>query len=393
MTCPGSVALCEGLPDTGSVHADEGTLAHAWAAYLLDTAVNTTRATQPRPAQPLTDDMRLHVDAYTTTVEDIALATSGALLIEQRLPLGHITGEAGAHGTADAVILADRELIVIDLKYGRGVEVDARDNPQLALYALAAMDYYDMLGPWDRVRMVIHQPRLKAVSEWTQTAAEMEAFRAEVKETSAEARMAALETDRGSAWDAQWLKPTDKGCRWCKAKATCPALRAEVLTSVFGTNPATLEDFADLRTPAQLGGSEPEVIAASLTKVEMVEAWCKAVRAEAERRLLAGDALPGWKLVQGRRGPRQWTDPEAAEQMLRKTFRLPVEKAYELKLISPTAAERLATAGDIGARQWPKLQDLIHQPEGKPSVAPESDKRPALTPTVSATDFAVVSPV
>jgi hypothetical protein len=114
-----------------------------------------------------------------------------------------------------------------------------------------------------------------------------------------------------------------------------------------------------------------------LDKVDMIEDWCKAIRAEAERRLLDGQDVPGYKLVQGKKGARQWADAEAAEQML-KQFRVKLEDMYDLKLISPTTAEKLAKAETIGKRQWPKLQALITQSEGKPHVAPESDPRPAL---------------
>ena len=89
--------------------------------------------------------------------------------------------------------------------------------------------------------------------------------------------------------------------------------------------------------------------------------------------------MPGYKLVQGKRGARQWADPAEAEKVLREQFRLPVEKAYDLKLISPTSAEKLAKAGEIGPRQWAKVVPLIVQRDGAPSVAPVSDSRPAIT--------------
>ena len=89
--------------------------------------------------------------------------------------------------------------------------------------------------------------------------------------------------------------------------------------------------------------------------------------------------MPGYKLVQGKRGARQWADPAEAEKVLREQFRLPIEKAYDLKLISPTTAEKLAKAGEIGPRQWAKVIPLIVQRDGAPSVAPVSDSRPAIT--------------
>ena len=123
-----------------------------------------------------------------------------------------------------------------------------------------------------------------------------------------------------------------------------------------------------------------------MSTTDLIEAWCKAVRAKVEAELLAGNSVPGFKLVQGRRGARKWADLTAAEQAL-KAMRLKVEEMYDLSLISPTTAEKLHKAGTIGPRQWPKLQTLVVQPEGMPSVAPESDKRPALAVQASADEF------
>jgi hypothetical protein len=125
------------------------------------------------------------------------------------------------------------------------------------------------------------------------------------------------------------------------------------------------------------------------TNLKPVEAWAKAVRAEVERRLLDAIPVPGWKLVRGRLGPRQWSDDGAVAQYLRKTVRLPIDEAYDLKLISPTSAEKLFKAGKLGARQWERLQPHITRVEGQPSVAPESDERePFVVAKPSADDFA-----
>ena len=120
-----------------------------------------------------------------------------------------------------------------------------------------------------------------------------------------------------------------------------------------------------------------------------MEMFCLAVRAETERRLFAGVEVPGFKLVEGKRGHRKWVNPDEAELQLR-SMRLKVEEMFELKLISPTTAEKLAKAGTIGPRQWKKLQEQYAQSQGKPSVAPASDKRPALTVAATADDFALI---
>lgn len=381
MRCPGSVQACAGLPDESSPFADEGTAAHFLAsecltgdagafAYLGATiAVGSTTHWGPEAGAHesgarlfvVDQDMALAVGDYIDYVRDVVKATGGTLLVEQRLPIEDITGEPGAHGTSDVVILAGRELIVIDLKFGRGVPVDAEDNEQLQIYALAAFREFSLAQDFDTVRMVIHQPRLGAVSEAVMSVDDLADFGERVTEAANYTR----EFD-------PLLNPSEKACRWCKAKATCPALRAEVV-----------EQFENVAQPQD----EPaDVLADCMAKVELIEGWCKSVRAEVEARLLAGKPVRGWKVVQGKKGNRKWTSEAEAEEAL-KAMRIKHDQMYDYSVISPTTAEKLAKAEVIGPRQWPKLQGLITQAEGKPSVAPESDKRPALVMSAVADDF------
>ena len=143
---------------------------------------------------------------------------------------------------------------------------------------------------------------------------------------------------------------------------------------------------------ARLAALDDEHLAVCMDAVDLVEGWAKAVRAETERKLLAGHLLPGWKLVKGKQGDRKYSDEVEAENML-KSFRLKREEMYDFVLISPTSAEKLVTQVDekgkpiLGAKQWAKLQKLITRSDGKPSVAPASDKRAAWTPPKVENDF------
>ena len=109
----------------------------------------------------------------------------------------------------------------------------------------------------------------------------------------------------------------------------------------------------------------------------LIEDWLGDVRGRIEERLFAGASFASCKLVEGRRGARAWDDEDAAEALLKK-FQLKHDEMYNYKVISPTQAEKLKDAKVIGPRQWPQLQERIRQNEGKPSVAPAKDKRPAL---------------
>jgi hypothetical protein len=391
LRCPGSVALEATCPDDSSDFADEGTAAHELAAMAL-TSGNDAAAYLGRIIQvngkgwEVTDDLAGHVQKYL----DYVRAIGGEPMVEQRLSIEGITGEPGAKGTSDAVILAGDELVIVDLKYGRGVRVEAENNEQLQIYALAALGEFEFLGDFQRVRMVIVQPRLDHIDEWDCTVEALREFGQTVRR-GAEHCFAALECHLNyTELHAKYLNPGSEQCRFCKAKAICPTLTAQVLYTVA-------DDFVDITKPAA-----PQIEHAAertfdnatlgnlLGAVDLIESWCKAIRARAEAELLAGRPVPGYKLVEGRRGARRWSDDKEVEATM-KSMRMKLEEMYDFSLISPTTAEKLHKAEAIGPRQWAKLQDLISQSEGKPSVAPESDKRPALVIQATAAEFADVS--
>ncbi len=392
MTCPGSVPLSEGIVDTSSGYAAEGSAAHEIAALCLtsgsDAAAYVGRIVEVDTREiEITADMADHIQVYVNHVRGRvadwqALGATVTLEVEQRVPIGHLTGEAGAEGTADAVIIAElpdvRTVIeVIDLKFGRGVEVEATDNRQLRLYALGAIEKFGMVWTFTEARVAISQPRLSTKpAEWDVSIEDLERFGQDVKRASASVAEARICFANKSPDFDLFLQPSEKGCKWCKVKGTCGKLAQHVTTTV-------LDDFEDL-TQAGVEQAIKDVpersddnLANAMACVDLIEDWCKAVRADVERRLLAGGQVPGFKLVEGRAGARKWADEAQAEQVL-KSMRLKQEAMYEFKLISPTTAEKLAKTETIGPRQWPKVEALITRSAPKPSVAPASDKRPAL---------------
>lgn len=385
MRCPGSVVLEEGIPDRGSVFADEGTCAHFLAEECLsfeapaaasigqricmwqneDEGISGTCWESDLPADcdvtysiVVDDDMAGFVQQYVDQV--YAIAAGGELLAEQRLSITHLTGEEDAYGTSDAVVLLEDELQVHDLKYGRGEQVDAEQNEQLMIYALAALEQYGALAEFERVRMVIHQPRLGHLSEWDCTVEELRSF-AGVCEAQAEA---ATEICEGRL-ETQ-LNPGEKQCRWCKAKARCPALREEV-AAVTG---AEFDNLDQKELPPA------DEILAAYAKVGLIEQWCAAVQYAAYEKAGRGE-LPGYKLVEGRKGNRAWGSNEAKAEEMLKAMRFKKEEMYSFKLVSPTQAEKLLKENP---RRWNKVAGLIQRNDGKPVLVPESDKRPALSP-------------
>ena len=188
----------------------------------------------------------------------------------------------------------------------------------------------------------------------------------------------------------QYLNPHEDACRFCKAAATCPALRS---TAVAAVSADEFDDISGAGALPQLQQAVERVAEASdetldrlYPALDLVEQWVGAVRARIEQRLLDGATLLNAKLVLGKAGNRAWKDEAQAEELL-KAMRLKHDQMYAYKLISPTSAEKLAKAGDIGPRQWPKLQQLITRPDGKPTVVPMSDKRDAWVPQLPPTEF------
>lgn len=366
MRCPGSVVLEAPFPDESSVYAAEGTVAHLLASDELEGKQTArerigTRATVDGFDFVVDEVMVAYVEDYVKLVREYA--EGGILLVEQRVPIGHLTGETDATGTSDAVIVHadENRLTIVDLKYGMGVKVMAADNEQAMMYALGALERYEQLADFTDVCMVIHQPRLNSVSEHWIRVDDLMAFAKKVTE--------AAELTRSPA---AFTAPGEKQCKFCKAKSVCPALQA--IVDETADEEATADDFADLGDNA---------LAVAMGRVDLIEQWCKGIRAEVERRLTKGLEVPGYKLVEGRKGNRAWSSPKDAEKRLSAVLKR--DEMYEEKFISPATAEKLLKKDPEGLAL---LDELTHRPEGKLSVAPVTDNRPAKASTAVADDFA-----
>ena len=389
MACPGSIVLEASYPDKSSVYADEGSAAHLLASWALRDRLDPSNYLGEtirvgKNSFVVDADMCDYVRSYTLLVREYA--EGGELLVEQAVPIDHLTGEHGATGTSDAIIMhaGARRLTVVDLKYGMGVRVDAEDNPQLMMYALGAYEYASVLADFDEIVMVIHMPRLNHVSEHVISAQELREFAVEVRTAAGFVRLAeSLDLTVGDDMTGPFFKPGEKQCRFCKAKADCPALRAEMAEVVANSSAATIDDFRDLVPVDVSDGFGDNYLSIAMSKVSLVEDWCKAVRAEVERRLFEGKDVPGYKLVQGKRGNRKWADEEDAAKAL-KAARLKDADMYKKMLISPTEAEKRLKGSPS---HWAKVLAHVTQSEGKPSVAPATDKRPALAVSSVADDF------
>lgn len=405
LNCAGSMILEKDFPDSSSEHAELGTAAHFLASECLEQGkdatdflnrqiylVNGVAHWWERPETinistfytvdlEMTENIQKYLDAVRSQSE------GNQLLVEQRISFGSRIGSDNAFGTADAIILTADEIQVHDLKYGRGVKVDATGNEQLNLYGLGALEEFGMLGEYKQIRKVIHQPRIGHHSEEVVTIAELEVFEQEVKNGVAHIRALEIgleDGDGGAIADFEGsFNPGEKQCQWCKAKAVCPALANHLMETMLGEFENL--DEVDLQTAvpqatAQIVSYENDRLSKFYAAIPLFENWIKAVDAAVHEKLHAGEVVPGFKLVEGRKGSRKWSDDKEAEELF-KSMRLKTEQMYDLKVISPTTAAKLQKENIIGPRQWSKVEALITQNDGKPTVAAESDKRPALDMT------------
>lgn len=379
INCAASLKLAKQFPSTSNSYADEGTCAHEVAAQCLRTGQDAIEFVD-RVFSGVTFDEDMAEDVQSFVDDIRALAEGHTLMIEQRVYYGKYISQPDelSFGTADAIILMNcgTEVQIRDLKFGKGVPVPAKDNEQLRLYALGTLDLLDMLGAADgvkHVRIGIHQPRIGNDSEWVYTVQELLEF----AEHCGAAAKRAME-------DEPPFTPGEKQCRFCPAKGKCKAYANFTLGNV-------IDDFDDLdngippipdpeattrlMTNAQLG--------AAMDKVDMIEKWCTAIRAQVETELLSGRDVPGYKLVTGRKGQRKWIDSYAVIDAM-KSMRLRFEDMYTFKLISPAQAEKLLKKEP---RRWARLAKMFEQTDGPPSVAPAGDKREAIRVRPATDDF------
>ena len=280
-----------------------------------------------------------------------------------------------------------RILTIVDLKSGVGVEVEAEENEQEMIYVAASAG--DDIFLYDILRLVIVQPRCKTgapVKVWEITPEELLTWLDEVcypaieeiKEMLVAFPLDMTIDEDSIKWidEAGFLVADMEACRWCSAKGTCPAAARAALS-------AACEDFSDLLKP---GDGKSSVLTEQgleiLNKASLIRKILEAVEETAFKELQNGIEVPGFKLVAGRKS-KSWCDAAKAEAWL-KARRFKQEEMYKQSLISPSAAITLVK----GRRFAKDLDDQYTTNDGKPTMAPASDKRDALKTQTAEDDFA-----
>lgn len=372
MRCPASVVVTRDVPEDSSPYAIEGTCAHRLAELMLNGAEGfpADEAAKVISAGVDPDSLVEPVRVYVDYVRSLG----SEIVTEVSLDISHITKEPEARGTSDAVVFSEGVLHVCDLKYGKGEAVFAEENPQLAIYAGAALASFDFLGEIREVCMHIVQPRLNNVSVWRVSVDELMTFLAGVTIAGSRCLRLLDENQDPNTVPAEFFQPSAKACRFCRNRGKCTSL-AKYALSVAG-----------LELPATLKASLGAQLAYILDLKGLIKTWMGEVEAAAHAALLEGREVPGYKLVEGRTGSRKWTDESKAEKLL-KAWKVPADFRYIKSLISPTQAEKLLKLKTLSHEQWAELCKYVSREPGRPTVAPASDKRPAISCRPTAEDF------
>ena len=358
LNCTPSARLEEqfGREDAGP-YAEEGTAAHALAEHKVKKCL---RKRSKRPVSDYQcDEMEECTDGYASYVmEQVELAKQDCkdpvVLIEQRLDYSAYVPEG--FGTGDLLIVADKTLTVIDLKYGKGVAVDAEWNPQIMLYGLGALELFDCIYDIETVRMTIYQPRLESVSTWEISVSDLMGW----VETELKPKAQLAIRGEGEFHCGSW-------CRFCKAKNTCRARAEEYLRL------AQME----FKPPALLSDEE---IAEVLKVADELAKWSADVYAFAtDEAITHGKKWTGFKLVEGRSNRKYTDEKEVAEAAKAAGY----TDIYKKSLVGITEMEKL-----MGKKKFAEvLGKLVYKPQGKITLVTESDKRQEIQTATAEADF------
>ena len=348
LNCPPSARLCEAYEDKGSDYAAEGTDAHTLCEFRLKQALGIPVDDPIENLSWYNEEMEECAQGYAAYVVELLetakqTCTDPVVMIEQRVDFSRWVQDG--FGTADCILIADGVLNIVDYKHGKGVEVSAEGNTQLSLYSLGALEIFDGIYDIDRVCVHIFQPRKSNVVSSTMDKSDL--YEWADTELTQKAQL---------AYEGQGNFSCGEWCRFCKAKAECrerAAANLELARYEFEA-PALLED---------------DEIADILGKVDALTAWANDVKEYALQQAVSGKEWAGWKLVEGRSNRKYTSEAVVAATVEGAGF-----DPYERKILGVTAMQKM-----LGKSRFEELlAPYIEKPQGKPTLVPDSDKRPAM---------------
>ena len=363
--CTGSPLLEKDFPDSTSVYAQEGTLAHELCELKLMAYTGeitkrklTSMKNKLMKSELWQPEMDSTSEAYLDYIKDITMSytVKPVILTEKKVDFSRYVPEG--FGTADCLILAGDTLHVVDYKHGKGVVVDADHNPQMMLYALGAMSELSLLYRFKFVHMTIVQPRVNNISEFTMTADELIEWGETVVKPKAEAAISGNGTFEAGYW-----------CRFCRAKQQCKTR--------YESNDSLYPELSAQHDPRLITLEE---LGEYLKRGKDMAAWLEDMREYALSESLAGADVPGWKAVEGR-GSRVFTDTDEAVDTLVKNG-IDESILYERRVLTLAQMEKA-----VGKKAFGEIVgNLVVKNPGKPTLVEESDKRPKITNQPTAAD-------
>ena len=348
LNCPPSARLCAEIEDTTSEYAKEGTDAHTLCEYKIKTMLGIEMQDPTETLVYYNEEMERCANDYACYIMDGLEVIKNyckdpLVLIEQKLDFSRYVPEG--FGTGDCVIVADKTLYIFDFKYGKGVEVESENNPQMMCYAVGALELFDSLYDIENVCMIIFQPRIENISVSNMNVTELYNWAEHTLKPIAEL-----------AYEGKGEFKAGDHCQFCKIKATCRK-RAEYNMELAKY---------DFEEPAELTDEE---ISSILIKSNDLVSWVSDVKEYALNQAIQGKNYPNLKLVEGRANRKYLNEEEVAIAVTNAGY-----NPYEKKLLGITSMTNL-----LGRTKFNDLLgNLIYKPPGKPTLVLASDKRPAM---------------
>lgn len=354
LVCTPSARLEEQFPNKTSEYMEEGTLAHEIAefkvrSYFLEAiskSAYTRRLNKLKEKQHFSQEMLIHTDTYLEYIKGESLKTSSKpfIALEQKVDFSQYVPEG--FGTADCIMISGNDLHIIDFKYGKGVKVDATENPQMKLYALGVLSQYGMLYDIKQIRMTIVQPRLDSISEFSMPKdALIEWGENVVKPQAEKAFMGIGDFVQGDH------------CRFCRAKGACEFRAKENMKIVEEIQ----EKYNGIISDKEVGEM--------LSKTDGIEQWLQDLKEYALQQILKGKEVPGWKAVEGKSN-RKLVDIDKAFEILEANG-YKSEILYEKKPLTLTQLEKTIGKANVAKA----IGDYIEKPKGAPTLVKSTDKR------------------
>lgn len=372
--CTPSAVLEDHFPEEESVYAAEGTLAHTICELKLSrlfTDKNMTERTYKSRLKKLQSEelyqkeMEGYTDEYVDYVSAIAFGFPAVPFVAVEKRLDYSPWAPEGFGTGDCIIIYGKDLHVIDFKYGKGVQVSAEGNPQMALYGLGAYHEFGMLFGLEQVHFHIVQPRIPNNSSWSTTIQELLAWGEWVKP-----RAELAFRGEGEFQPADYCKgDTVNYCKegFCKAYGRCRATADKHMALM---EEAWDKETKDQKLPPLISWEEAGAL---LKKAQYLKDWVTRLEKEMLNRIVAGGEVPGWKIIEGRSN----REIEDIDTVLAQLIKAGYEEAvlYNRKPIPLGELEKLLEKKD----RETILDKHIIKPQGAPKLVPEDDKRPAMT--------------